>query len=68
MEEKGTGVNKYTYFVTNNPFSAWTRLPDLSPSQIETARKIKFLLSGDLEKDIICNPFFFGKEKNLLRA
>ena len=68
QEEKGTGVNKYTYFVTNSPFSAWKRLPDLAPSHIETARKIKVLFSGDLERDIICNPFFFGKEKHLLRA
>ena len=68
MEEKGTGVNKYAYFVTNSPFAAWKRLPDLSPSQIAAARKIKVLFSGDLERDIICNPFFFGKEKHLLRA
>jgi len=68
QEEKGTGVNKYTYFVTNSPFSPWKRLPDLAPSHIEAARRIKVLFSGDLERDIICNPFFFGKEKNLLRA
>ena len=68
QEEKGTGVNKYSYFVTNNPFTAWKRLPDLAPSHIAAARKIKVLFSGDLERDIICNPFFFGKEKHLLRA
>ncbi len=68
MEEKGTGVNKYSYYVTNSPFDPWKRLPDLQPSHIEAARKIKVLFSGDLEKDIICNPFFFGKEKHLLRA
>ena len=68
QEEKGTGVNKYTYFVTNSPFQAWKRLPDLSPGHIEAARKIKYLFSGDLEHDIVCNPFFFGKEKHLLRA
>lgn len=54
--------------MTNSAFSAWTRLPDLSTTQIEAARKIKFLFSGDLERDITCNPFFFGKEKHLLRA
>mmetsp|Transcript_30633 Transcript_30633/g.37854 ORF Transcript_30633/g.37854 Transcript_30633/m.37854 type:complete len:475 (-) Transcript_30633:51-1475(-) len=68
QEDKGTGVNKYTYFVTSSPFSTWSRLPDLSPAQIDAARKIKVLFSGDLEHDIICNPFFFGKEKHLLRA
>lgn len=68
MEEKGTGVNKYSYYVTNSPFGVWKRLPDLTPSHIEAARKVKVLFSGDLERDIICNPFFFGKEKHLLRA
>lgn len=68
MEEKGTGVNKYTYFVTNSCFDAWKKLPDLSPTHIMAARQIKVLFSGDLERDIICNPFFFGKEKHLLRA
>ena len=68
MEAPGSGVNKYTYFVTNNPFSPWKRLPDLAPSHIEAARKVKVLFSGNLERDIICNPFFFGKEKHLLRA
>lgn len=68
MEPKGTGVNKSTYFVTNNPFTAWKRLPDALPSHIEAARKVKVLFSGNLERDIICNPFFFGKEKHLLRA
>ena len=68
QEEKGTGVNKYTYFVTNNPFTKWEKLPDLSTVHIGVARKIKVLFSGNLERDIICNPFFFGKEKHLLRA
>ena len=68
QEEKGTGVNKYTYFVTNNPFSKWNKLPDLSTIHIASARDVKVLFSGDLERDIICNPFFFGKEKHLLRA
>ena len=68
QEEKGSGVNKYTYFVSNGPFSPWSRLPDLGPTLIAAARKIKVLFSGDLERDIICNPFFFGKEKHLLRA
>ena len=32
------------------------------------SRKVKVLLTGNLERDIITNPFFFGKEKNYLRA
>ena len=68
QEERGSGVNKYTYFVTTNLFSPWKRLPDVGPGQIAAARKIQLLFSGDLERDIVCNPFFFGKEKHLLRA
>lgn len=61
-------MNKYTYYVTSNPFSKWVKLPDLQPKHIETSRRVKVLFSGDLERDIICNPFFYGKEKHLLRA
>ena len=46
----------------------WTRLPDVAPKEIEAARSIKILLTGDLNRDIITNPFFYGKEKNYLRA
>jgi len=69
IEEKGTGVNKYTYFVANDAISGeWTKLPDLAPSQIESARLIKVCLTGDLDKKIYSNPFFYGQEKHYLRA
>lgn len=68
QEDRGAGVNKYAYFVSNGPFSPWTRLPDIGPTHIGAARKVKVLFSGDLERNIVCNPFFFGKEKHLLRA
>jgi len=29
---------------------------------------IKVLFTGNLERDIITNPYFFGKEKHFLRA
>lgn len=38
MEDKGSGVNKYSYFVTTSPFAPWKRLPDLGPSHIMAAR------------------------------
>lgn len=42
IEERGTGVNKYTYFVTNDVVSSkWTKLSDLKPSQIKAARSIR---------------------------
>lgn len=32
------------------------------------ARQVKVLFTGDLERPIFTNPFFFGKEKHYLRA
>lgn len=46
----------------------WVRLPDVGPTEIAAARKIKVLFSGDLERPIYTNPFFFGTEKVYLRA
>jgi len=54
--------------VTSSTFEEWKKLPDLSPKLIKAARSVKLLFSGDLEREIMCNPFFFGKEKHLLRA
>lgn len=68
FEAKGTGVNKYTYFVTPDSLSAWTRLPDISPKDIAASRQIKVLFSGDLNRSIYTNPFFAGQEKHYLRA
>ena len=31
FEPKGTGVNKFTYFVASDSLSEWTKLPDLTP-------------------------------------
>lgn len=38
QEAKGTGVNKFTYFVAKDSLSEWTALPDLTPSDIGAAR------------------------------
>ena len=68
QEARGTGVNKYVYWVTDSVLEKWTKLPDISPAEIRAARQIKILLTGDLERPIFTNPFYFGKEKNYLRA
>lgn len=60
FEPKGTGVNRYTYFVTCDSLSQWTKLPDLEPSQIKASRLIKCLFTGNLERPIFTNPFFEG--------
>lgn len=67
-EPKGTGVNKNTYWVTNDILGDWMELPAISPDHIKVARKIKYLFSGDLEKKVTTNPNFDGHEKHLLKA
>jgi radial spoke head protein 4/6 len=67
-EPKGTGVNKYTYFVAQNSLDKWTKLPDLNPSLVEGARQIRCILTGDLDRQIYSNPSFPGQEKHYLRA
>lgn len=68
MEPNGTGVNKYTYFVSHSSFGDWKKLPDLTPKDIKASREIKVMFTGDLERTIFTNPFFVGKEKHYLRA
>lgn len=68
FEARGTGVNKYTYWACNSPLEDWKQLPDLWTKDIDAARHNKVSFTGDLERSIITNPFFFGKEKHFLRA
>ena len=68
IEAAGTGVNEVTYYVAQDSLSEWKRLPNLSYNFLVAARSIKVLFSGDLERPIFTNPFFFGKEKHYLRA
>ena len=61
-------MNKNTYFVTNDLTNEWIELPDVKPSQIRAARKIRYIFSGILNKLIITNPHFPGTEKEYLRC
>jgi radial spoke head protein 4A len=45
-------------------FGPWVELPVITPKHILMARKIKHIFTGNLEANIITNPFFFGKEKH----
>lgn len=67
-EGRGGGVNKYVYFVCNNAGDEWVRLPDLTPAQLTSSRKIKKFFSGDLNTEILSYPPFPGNESNYLRA
>ena len=62
------GVNKNTYFVTNDLTGDWIELPDVKPSQMRAARKIRYIFTGDLNRKIVTNPHFPGEEKELLRC
>jgi radial spoke head protein 4/6 len=68
FEDRGSGINQFVYWVTNSPLGEWSILPDISPAQMKAAREIKVRFTGDLETQIITNPFFFGQEKHYLRA
>jgi hypothetical protein len=50
FEPRGSGVNKFVYWVTNNILDKWTKLTDLYPKDIQAARQIKVLLSGNLDR------------------
>lgn len=71
METRGpqSSVNAFNYWVCNSPDDEkWSLLPDLEPKDIQAARQTKFHFTGDIERKIITNPFFFKREKHLLRA
>ncbi|KAI9145021.1 radial spokehead-like protein [Paraphysoderma sedebokerense] len=67
-EDSGIGVNKYVYWVCNYAGGAWTRLPDITPEMIESARNIKKYFTGDLNKQVVSYPPFHGTEAHYLRA
>jgi len=67
-EERGAGSNKYVFFVCNRPGDEWIRLPDVTPSQISCARKIRKLFTGVLTQQVSSYPPFPGDESNYLRA
>jgi len=67
-EENGTGCNKKTYFVCNEPGSEWVKLPPVTPAQMVCARQIKKFFTGDLNAPVVSYPPFPGTEINYLRA
>jgi radial spoke head protein 4A len=62
-------VNKNSYWVISNLINGeWKELPTVSPAQMMVSRRIKYLFSGNLDKQIYTNPFFHGKESHLLKC
>mmetsp|Transcript_19784 Transcript_19784/g.51504 ORF Transcript_19784/g.51504 Transcript_19784/m.51504 type:complete len:504 (+) Transcript_19784:55-1566(+) len=73
MEEYGTGVNKYAYFVCNAPGEEWTALPNATPAAIVRSRAITKFFTGNLGHKVSSHPPFLVAEKtpteaHLLRA
>jgi hypothetical protein len=70
MEAGGApGLNEFSYWVTHDSLSSWTRLPDVKPSDLKASREIKVVFTGDLNRVIYTNPFFQqANEKFFLRA
>ena len=68
FEPRGTGVNAMAYWVANCADGPWTALDDIEPADLGASRTLKVSFTGDLERDIISNPFYFKKEKDYLRA
>jgi hypothetical protein len=48
--------------------ATWNKLPDLFPKDVAAARGIKVLFSGNLQRTIYTNPYFFKMEQHYLRA
>jgi radial spoke head protein 4A len=65
------GSNFYAYWVTTTLYAKaddWVMLPLCKPAQIVAARKVKKILTGDLNAPVITQPYFPGKEMHLLRS
>ncbi|CAF0833974.1 unnamed protein product [Didymodactylos carnosus] len=67
-EERGKGINYFTYFVCNSPGFPWQKLPDAKPLYIQQARQIRSLFTGCLTAQVNGYPPFEGVEKDYLRA
>ncbi|KAG5684156.1 hypothetical protein PVAND_013397 [Polypedilum vanderplanki] len=68
-EEIGHGVNRNVYYVCNNlSDEIWIELPSATPHQINVARRIRNILTGNLDASISSYPSFPGTERNYLRA
>ena len=63
-----SGTNQYVYWAASSSSGAWTRLPNVTPAQIQQARQNRRFLTGDLTAPVPGFPQFNGNEANYLRA
>jgi radial spoke head protein 4A len=68
-QETKAGANKFAYWVTQNIESGqWTKLPNVTMTQIVASRQFKRFLTGNLEAAVPAYPPFNGVEKHFLRT
>ena len=67
-EKRGEGINAYTYWITSDLLGEWQKLPDIRGEHVVSGKKIKKLLTGNLEANVVSYPFFGDKEAYLIRA
>ncbi|XP_057315110.1 radial spoke head protein 4 homolog A-like [Hydractinia symbiolongicarpus] len=68
QEVYGEGCNAKVYYVCNDAGLSWHRLPPVTPQQIQVARQIRKLMTGDLDAPVVSYPPYPGNEANYLRA
>jgi len=54
------------FFVCNDVFEEWTKLPLISARDIREARRIKHIFTGDLETIVVKSPSFSSKFESIL--
>jgi hypothetical protein len=62
------GCNRLSFWVTSDASSPWKLLPDITPQQINAARKVKKFFTGDLDASVQSYPAFPWSEGVYLRA
>lgn len=67
-EQAGKGANEFVYYVTNSPEDSWTKLPDVIPEQIITARAMRRYFTGNLQSNVKGNVRFPWPEASYLRT
>ncbi|XP_053742045.1 radial spoke head protein 4 homolog A-like isoform X1 [Synchiropus splendidus] len=67
-EMRGSGTNKFVYYVCSEPGLPWVKLPVVTPAQINVARQIQKFFTGRLDAPVLSYPPFPGNESNYLRA
>lgn len=51
-----------TYWVATDLLNGdWKELPIVTPDQITASRRIKYIFTGNLDRQICTNPHFKGK-------